>query len=122
MGVEKISTRRRPLIHRKASAAGVLFAGLKGVAIYCSEHLLANGPAAFQHACGLGLESIVFKLAQVPHAAKQRQVTFPLGPLFHVGQERQPAFPRHCRENLSQLLAGRHSGIPMRAPALSRHN
>jgi hypothetical protein len=51
-----------PLVARKRALQGLLASlGTDGPIRY-SEHLVGNGPAAFKHPCGLGLEGIVSKL------------------------------------------------------------
>jgi bifunctional non-homologous end joining protein LigD len=56
-----------PLIQRKRALQGLLASLPNGGPVHYSEHLVGNGPAAFRHACGLGLEGIVSKLAQAPY-------------------------------------------------------
>jgi bifunctional non-homologous end joining protein LigD len=58
---------RLPLVQRKQALQGLLVSMPKDAPVHYSEHLVGNGPAAFRHACGLGLEGIVSKLAQAPY-------------------------------------------------------
>jgi hypothetical protein len=51
--------RRDPLNVRKATLASVLARAAPGLRL--NEHLEADGPDVFHHACMLGLEGIVFK-------------------------------------------------------------
>ena len=51
--------RRNPLIVRKTTLAGVLARTAPGLRL--NEHLEADGPDVFHHACKLGLEGIVSK-------------------------------------------------------------
>jgi bifunctional non-homologous end joining protein LigD len=64
---------RLPLIQRKRALQGLLANMPKERPVYYSEHLVGNGPAAFRHACELGLEGIVSKLAEAPyHPGRER--------------------------------------------------
>jgi bifunctional non-homologous end joining protein LigD len=51
--------RREPLERRKAALARVLARAGHGVQL--NEHLEAEGPLVFEHACRMGLEGIVSK-------------------------------------------------------------
>src|SRR5260370_38666957 len=51
--------RREPLDTRKATLASVLRRGAPGLRL--NEHIEADGPTVFAHACKMGLEGIVSK-------------------------------------------------------------
>jgi bifunctional non-homologous end joining protein LigD len=51
--------RREPLERRKASLERLL--GRAGSGVQLNEHLEAEGPVVFEHACRMGLEGIVSK-------------------------------------------------------------
>jgi bifunctional non-homologous end joining protein LigD len=61
MHLDGMDLARVPLINRKA-ALGQLLAGHDGVLAY-SEHFASRGDTVFEHACRLGLEGTVSKLA-----------------------------------------------------------
>jgi bifunctional non-homologous end joining protein LigD len=51
--------RREPLEVRKATLASVLAKAASGIRL--NEHIQADGPTVFAHACKMGLEGIVSK-------------------------------------------------------------
>ncbi len=57
--------RREPLEVRRATLASVLVRAAPGVRF--SEHLAADGPTIFAHACRMGLEGIVSKRRDSPY-------------------------------------------------------
>jgi bifunctional non-homologous end joining protein LigD len=57
--------RRDPLNVRKATLASVLARAASGLRL--NEHLEADGPDVFHHACMLGLEGIVSKRKASPY-------------------------------------------------------
>jgi bifunctional non-homologous end joining protein LigD len=57
--------RREPLEVRKATLASVLAKAAPGLRL--NEHLAADGPTVFAHACKLGLEGIVSKRLGSPY-------------------------------------------------------
>ncbi len=57
--------RREPLAARKATLASVLAKAAPGLRL--SEHIEADGPTVFAHACKMGLEGIVSKRKASPY-------------------------------------------------------
>jgi ATP-dependent DNA ligase len=57
--------RREPLDTRKATLASLLKRAAPGLRL--NEHIEANGPTVFAHACKMGLEGIVSKLRDSPY-------------------------------------------------------
>src|SRR6266849_4570684 len=57
--------RREPLVVRKATLASVLARAASGLRL--NEHIEADGPTVFAHACRLGLEGIVSKRKASPY-------------------------------------------------------
>jgi ATP-dependent DNA ligase len=57
--------RREPLEVRKATLASVLTKA--GAGLRLNEHIEADGPTVFAHACRLGLEGIVSKRRDLPY-------------------------------------------------------
>jgi bifunctional non-homologous end joining protein LigD len=57
--------RREPLAVRKATLASVLAKAAPGVRL--NEHIEADGPTVFAHACKMGLEGIVSKRKDSPY-------------------------------------------------------
>jgi bifunctional non-homologous end joining protein LigD len=57
--------RREPLEVRKATLASVL--GKAGGGLRFNEHIAADGPTVFAHACRMGLEGIVSKRRDLPY-------------------------------------------------------
>jgi len=57
--------RREPLDTRKATLASVLRRAAPGLRL--NEHIEANGPTVFAHACKMGLEGIVSKHKDSPY-------------------------------------------------------
>jgi bifunctional non-homologous end joining protein LigD len=59
--------RRHPLIVRKTTLASILALAAPGLRL--NEHLEADGPDVFHHACKLGLEGIVSKRRDSPYSS-----------------------------------------------------
>jgi bifunctional non-homologous end joining protein LigD len=57
--------RREPLEVRKATLASVL--AKAGAGLRFNEHIEADGPTVFAHACRMGLEGIVSKRRDLPY-------------------------------------------------------
>ena len=57
--------RREPLERRKATLASILSRGALGMLL--NEHIEHDGPIVFDHACRMGLESIVSKRKASPY-------------------------------------------------------
>jgi ATP-dependent DNA ligase len=57
--------RREPLEVRKATLASVL--AKAGAGLRFNEHIQADGPTVFAHACRMGLEGIVSKRRDLPY-------------------------------------------------------
>jgi bifunctional non-homologous end joining protein LigD len=57
--------RREPLVVRKATLASVLAKAAPGLRV--NEHIEADGPTLFAHACKMGLEGIVSKRKDSPY-------------------------------------------------------
>jgi bifunctional non-homologous end joining protein LigD len=57
--------RREPLVVRKATLASML--AKAGPGIRFNEHIEADGPTVFAHACKMGLEGIVSKRRDSPY-------------------------------------------------------
>jgi len=58
---------KAPLIQRKRTLQATLATLSVDSRVQYTEHLVGNGPAALRHACELGLEGIVSKLADGPY-------------------------------------------------------
>jgi bifunctional non-homologous end joining protein LigD len=58
-----------PLLHRKNILAKLLASLDEDSPIHFSEHFEANGKKVFDHACALGAEGIVSKLASAPYSS-----------------------------------------------------
>jgi bifunctional non-homologous end joining protein LigD len=57
--------RREPLATRKATLASLLRCAAPGLRL--NEHIEADGPTVFAHACKMGLEGIVSKRKDSPY-------------------------------------------------------
>jgi ATP-dependent DNA ligase len=64
--------RREPLEVRKATLASVLVKAAPGLKL--NEHIVADGPTVFAHACKMGFEGIVAKRKNSPIAADNRRI------------------------------------------------
>ena len=71
--------RREPFETRKATLASVLKRAAPGLRL--NEHIEADGPTVFAHACKMGLEGIV---------SKRKDLALPLRPLARLAQEQEP--------------------------------
>jgi bifunctional non-homologous end joining protein LigD len=58
-----------PLVQRKRALQGVLVGLPELTRVHYTDHVIGNGPTFFRHACDLGLEGIVSKLAQAPYGS-----------------------------------------------------
>jgi bifunctional non-homologous end joining protein LigD len=63
--IEGEDLRREPLEVRKATLASVL--AKAGAGLRFNEHIEADGPTVFAHACRMGLEGIVSKRRDLPY-------------------------------------------------------
>jgi bifunctional non-homologous end joining protein LigD len=65
LAVDGEDLRREPLQVRKATLASVL--AKAGIGLRFNEHIEADGPTVFAHACRMGLEGIVSKRRDLPY-------------------------------------------------------
>jgi bifunctional non-homologous end joining protein LigD len=90
--------RRHPLIVRKTTLASLLSRAAPGLRL--NEHLEADGPDVFHHACMLGLEGIVskrkdsqYRSGRSPHWLKSKNPN-------------APAVKREAEEDLGRIPPG----------------
>jgi bifunctional non-homologous end joining protein LigD len=96
--------RREPLEVRKATLASLLAKGLLGLRL--NEHIEADGPTVFAHACKMGLEGIVSKRKGSPYRSGRS------ADWLKMKNPAAPAGKREAEEDWGRWTRRRNNSLP----------